>query len=253
MLVQAKPTVNALAISASTIKSSPKSSMDNYIFSRFNFSDEYRAELIEAVRRMNNFECGGHRLYDGKDTHYMQNAVEITEFIIALKRHEEAVGKKLKSFLEIGYSAGINNSFVNKFFQFQNIVAVDIISPGGVSFETFFANLRFKNISLVCGDSKDNDTIERTELLGRGGYDLIFLDGGHQYEDITADFRNYSPMLSSNGAIGFHDIKSEAFPGVGKFWGEVKAEHGNDWEFQEFYESGNHTSYGIGMMIRKTS
>lgn len=223
--------------------------MDNYFFNRFEFTEAYRDELIEAVRRMGNYEYGGYRLYDGTGTHYMQNAVEIAGFIFALKQHEIDRGKKLATFLEIGYSAGINNTLLHKFFQFEDLVAVDLMQPGGVCLDTVTANLRFKNLALLCGNSHDEKVVAKAKLLG--SYDLIFLDGGHRYEDIQADFADYSPMLNPGGVIGFHDIKSTTFPGVAQFWSELKAEKSDEWEFEEFFEAGNNTDYGIGKMTRR--
>ena len=142
---------------------------------------------------MSNMEIGGYKFYDGSGTHYMQNPKEIVDLIFYLKNYEKKRKIKFQSFLEIGFAAGINNSFLNKFFNFKKIVAVDYVSPGGINKETFFANLRFKNLVLICGDSTKSNTVEKVSLLGP--YDLIFIDGGHSYETVKKDFNNYSRVL----------------------------------------------------------
>ena len=127
---------------------------------------------------------------------------------------------KFESFLEIGFAAGINNSFINKFFNFKKIVAVDYVAPGGINKETFFANLRFKNLTLICGDSTKRETINKVSLLGP--YDFVFIDGGHSYDTVKKDFQNYSKNLNKNGLIAMHDIFSDTVVGVPKFWKEIK-------------------------------
>ena len=46
-------------------------------------------------------------------------------FIFELKKHEINEDHKLDSFLEVGFSSGINNSVINKFFNFKHIVGLD--------------------------------------------------------------------------------------------------------------------------------
>lgn len=221
--------------------------MDKYLYSQFQATPEYRNRIIEFLRYNTNAEIGGYKLYDGTGTHYMQNPVEITDLIFALKDLEKKRNKPLKSFLEIGYSAGINNTFLHKFFSFSNLVAVDIVCNSGVNTDTFYANLRFKNMSLICGNSMDPNTVKRAGLLG--GYDLIFIDGGHSYETVKADYRNYKEFLNPGGAIVLHDICAPDCPGVAQFWKELQAEEKNRWKYSEFAEFGNHTTYGIGLIV----
>jgi len=58
--------------------------------------------------------------------------------------------------------------------------------------------------------------------------DFLFIDGGHEYEDVLADFQLFFPYVVPGGLIGFHDVhnfKSDrgavGFPGVLKVWEEV--------------------------------
>ena len=138
---------------------------ENYLFKNFKNNISYKKKLIEAVKKMSNMEIGGYKFYDGSGTHYMQNPKEIVDLIFYLKNYEKKRRIKFESFLEIGFAAGINNSFLNKFFNFKKIVAVDFVAPGGINKETFFANLRFKNLTLICGDSTKRETINKVSLL----------------------------------------------------------------------------------------
>lgn len=223
--------------------------MKNYIFSNFSFSKTYKNKLIKTVKKMTNLEIGGDRLYDGVGDHYMQNPKEIVELVFALKKQERKNKTNLNSFLEIGFAAGVNNTFLNKFFNFKKIVAVDYVNPSGINPNTFFANLRFKDITLICGDSTTEKTIKKANILGP--YDLIFIDGGHDYKTVKKDFNNYSKCLTTKGLIAFHDIFSDTCPGVPKFWKELKKQSKNKWEFKEFFDPGQKFKYGIGLIKHK--
>jgi len=41
---------------------------------------------------------------------------------------------------------------------------------------------------------------------------LLFIDGGHAYEDIKSDFKSWSPKMIKGGVIAFHDIDSWTEP-----------------------------------------
>jgi hypothetical protein len=219
---------------------------NNYIFKNFKNNSVYKRKLLEVVKKMCNLEIGGYRFYDGSGTHYMQNPKEIVELVFNLKNYEKKKKIKLKSFLEIGFAAGTNNSFLNKFFEFQKIVAIDHVSPGGINKDTFFSNLRFKNLTLICGDSTKKETIEHASILGP--YDFIFIDGGHSYEIVKKDFQNYSKMLNKNGLIAMHDIFSDT--DVPKLWKELKKKHNKDCKFSEFYDPSQELKYGIGLIYK---
>jgi len=64
-------------------------------------------------------------MWDGTRTHLMQSPWELADFIYALKKHENDNGYKIRTFLEVGFSAGQNNSILNKFFNFEHIVGLD--------------------------------------------------------------------------------------------------------------------------------
>jgi predicted O-methyltransferase YrrM len=223
--------------------------MKKNIFNRFNFSSSYKKEIIDFIKSLSNVEIGGNRLYDGSNNHYMQNPNEIVDLIFELKKYEKSKKIKLKNFLEIGFATGINNTILNKFFKFNQIVAVDIIDPGGTNTNNFYANLRFKNLSLICGNSTDKRTVDNVRSLGK--FDLIFIDGGHDYSTVKKDFKNYKNLISSSGIIVLHDIKSNLDIGVPKFWKEVKSHYKNKYIFKELFYPGHLMECGIGLIIKK--
>lgn len=218
----------------------------NYIYHKFNFSDEYKEEMTEFIKHNTNAEIGGYRIYDGIGTHLMQNPYELADFIFALKRHEIKAGKKLSRFLEVGFSAGINNSILNKYFEFDEVVGIDFFGSQVNGF-TLKANLMHKNLTLVCGDSTSDRVINIVRALGQ--YDFIFIDANHTYEYVKRDFHNYKQFLNEGGVIGFHDIDCPDWPDIHRFWNELKAT--GEYEQQEFVCRDYRLQYGLGLLTIK--
>jgi len=51
-------------------------------------------------------------------------------------------------------------------------------------------------------------------------YEWVFIDAGHAYEEVKADWLNYG--LLGNDVVCFHDI---LYPHVARLWAEIKAEY----------------------------
>jgi len=219
---------------------------EKYIYERFNFSDEYKQEIIELFRHFTNVEIGGYRIWDGQRNHLMQSPWELADFIFALKEFEKENNFKFRNFLEIGFSSGINNTILNKFFKFNQIVGIDIFSDN-LSGENLLSNMTWKNLILIVGDSTEKRTLEIVKKLG--SFELIFIDANHTYEYVKKDFENYKNFLSPGGIIAFHDIDCPDFPGVKKFWEEIKSE--KFYDTKEFISMGHFIQYGIGMVSIK--
>ena len=47
-------------------------------------------------------------------------------------------------------------------------------------------------------------------------FGLVFIDGGHTYEDVSQDIKDWAPKVKKNGLIAFHDMFQYAIPGVAK-------------------------------------
>ncbi|OSM02506.1 class I SAM-dependent methyltransferase [Magnetofaba australis] len=223
-----------------------------YIYDRFEFSDSYKQELVEFFRHKSNAEIGGYRMYDGSGSHWMQNAVEFADLVFALKAYERDTGKKLKRFLEVGFSAGFTNTILHKFFQFDEIVAVDWVAPWGISTDALVANMRFKNLVYIAGDSTDPNVVRKAAMFGP--FDLIHVDGGHEYDVVKSDHANYAPLLAKDGVMAHHDIYASDHAGCAKFWREFRADPATDarWRVEEYFDAGNHTDYGIGALFPRS-
>ena len=214
-----------------------------YIYDRFEDSKEYKKELIELIRNLTNIEVGGNRFWDGQRIHLMQSPWELTDFIFALKGYEASNKMKFRKFIEVGFSSGFNNSILNKFFKFEHIVGVDTFSAN-MNGSNLLANIMWKNLTLIAGDSTAKRTLDIAGKLG--SYDLIFIDANHTYEYVKKDFENYIKLLNPGGVLALHDIDCPDFPEINKFWNELKSS--GKYEMQEFINRGYEIQYGIGML-----
>lgn len=49
---------------------------------------------------------------------------------------------------------------------------------------------------------------------------LLFIDGSHNYEDVSADFAGFFPHVVPSGLVALHDVNNADWPGVKKVWME---------------------------------
>jgi hypothetical protein len=137
----------------------------------------------------------------------------------------------------------------------MSLISIDKIVPPGDSryraqmqaHEDWFKLAAEEAAKLVVIDhfSQSPDTIAKVKSeLGGGALDFLFIDGGHDYETVKADYMNYAPLVRSGGTIAFHDIQGIA--DVNRFWQEVKAE--SEKRKAETSEICHPNGWGIGVI-----
>ena len=220
--------------------------MDKYIFKDLKTKKE-KQNLREFLRHQTNAEYGGYRMFDGTRSHLMHNPKELSDLIFFLKEYEKIKRKKISNFLEIGFNSGILNTILNKSFKFEQIVAIDTFTSE-ISSTDLLANLKRKNLVLVCGSSNKKENLQTIKKFQP--YDLIFVDGSHEYNDVKKDLNNYCKMLSDDGILVAHDIHSLEFPGVDKAWSEFKRQ--NNFSYKEFVNRKYFYVCGVGLAIKKS-
>ena len=219
--------------------------IDKYVFGGLKTKKE-KKDLTEFFRHETTAEYGGYQMFDGTRTHLMHNPEELSDFICFLKNYEKKNGKKIRNFLEIGFSAGKVNTVLNKFFNFEQIVAVDNFTAD-ISSTDLMANLRRKNLTLICGNSDKKETLRIIKKFQP--FDLIFVDANHEYVGTKKDLSNYCTMLSDHGILAVHDIHSLEYPGVNKAWNEFKLQ--NNFMFKEIVNKKYYFVCGVGLAIKK--
>jgi predicted O-methyltransferase YrrM len=83
-----------------------------------------------------------------------------------------------------------------------------------------------QRLSFILANSHRVSTCELlSETLAGSGIDFLMIDGDHTYDGVGRDFELYSPLLSANGLVAFHDIlphPKHSRCEVHRFWDEVK-------------------------------
>ena len=62
-------------------------------------------------------------------------------------------------------------------------------------------------------------------------YDAVFIDADHTYEAAKRDYINTLKHVKDGSLIVFHDINSQACPGIVRLWNEVKTRGTKNYEF----------------------
>ena len=217
--------------------------MKNYIFKKFN-----KKKFLEFLRHNTNAENGGYKVYDGSGSHSLQIPEELVWLIQELKKLKKS-GFKFEKFLEFGFASGFTNTILNKFFKFKEIVSVDIMDSAGGSRESFFANLRFKNLIFIAGDSRSS--FVKKKIHKNGKYDLIFIDGGHDFDVVKNDFQIAMKYKNKQAVIVMHDIECNQYEGPGKLWKQIENNKKIKCQIKKFSCKDYLSRYGIGMLIFK--
>ena len=220
--------------------------IDKYIFRDLK-TKKNKEDFREFLKHQTNAEFGGYKMFDGTRTHLMHIPEELCDLIFFLKNYEKKKRKKLRNFLEVGFSSGKLNTILNKFFNFDHIVAIDDFSAD-MSSSSLLANIVRKNLTLICGktDKKENLKIIKQSQP----YDLIFVDASHEYKDVKKDLNNYSRMLSDSGILVVHDIHGLEYTGVNKAWNEFRRK--NNFTYKEFVCRKYSFVCGVGIAISKS-
>lgn len=214
------------------------------VLERFSNGQADMQELQEFLKSLSNIEIGGSRLYDGSGNHFMQNAFEFGFMLSVLSECKNSKSRKFTKFLELGWSTGIAHTILYKVLKPEESVALDLVVPSGMSTKTFFANLRFKNLTFLASDSTSRFAREKLQLLGP--FDFIFIDGGHEYETVLSDFKLALDVASPNAIIALHDIYAENPSEVSILWNEIITS--NSYETLEILDDQSMITYGIGLV-----
>ena len=117
---------------------------------------------------------------------------------------------KGKRVLEIGSYCGLSTICLAQ--SADRVVAVDYFDGRGTAIQqdtrpAFDANVRRYGVESVI------QALTPDEPLPDDGYDLVFIDGAHDYESVSGDIRLALQVLDPGGLLAFHDYRS-IDPGV---------------------------------------
>lgn len=100
----------------------------------------------------------------------------------------------------------------------------------------------------LAGDSHSAAFRERViGQLGGAPVDFLFIDGDHSLEGVTADYRDYGPLVRPGGLIAFHDIvlrQVTPTSRVRELWVELRRQG----KTEEIVEDPDQVGCGIGLL-----
>ena len=79
------------------------------------------------------------------------------------------------------------------------------------------SNVLFENIEIIQGFSENDNVIRKAK--SNEYYDIIFIDGCHDYKNVCLDINNYSKMLKSGGYLIMDDASLFITDAYGSFLG----------------------------------
>jgi cephalosporin hydroxylase len=159
--------------------------------------------------------------------------------------------QNIKSYIEIGCRWGgtfvLTNEYLKMFNSINKSIAIDIIDSPVLKYCITNNETQFLKINSQSEEFKN--------YMSNNFFDLIFIDGDHSYNGVKKD---YEVSKNSGKIFVFHDIISDACPGVVKFWNELKNNQDDIYNFFEFVEqyedvwNNTHQKFlGIGVAIKK--
>lgn len=100
--------------------------------------------------------------------------------------------------IEIGAGLGESTRIFSTFF--YHVITIDPI-PDARAHEIFLRNTKGRNITHMRMTS--DEAIADRFMPSYVGF--VYVDGGHEYEQVKRDLRNYWPLVSEGGYLGGHD------------------------------------------------
>ena len=106
----------------------------------------------------------------------------------------------------------LDGTATDKYSEYQNC---DYLSAIKKSYS--ISNVTFNNTTIIHGYSQEKNIIEKTKEHSL--FDIIFIDGCHDYEIVVQDIKNYSEMLKVNGYLILDDASLYIDSPFGTFLG----------------------------------
>lgn len=163
---------------------------------------------------------------------------EIVNCIAYLKDGDKSIG----SYLEVGSAAGGTAYIFDMFFDIDTMVLIDDNCLNASKYrDDILADV--DRIEFI-GNSQSKEAVEFVKNLNQT-FDVVFIDGDHEYPGVSQDVVNYSKYVTPGGYLIMHDTATA--PGVRRVFNGIK----NSGEFASIIEFvGVVPCCGIGVIKR---
>lgn len=112
-----------------------------------------------------------------------------------------------KKVVEIGIEAGATAEYIlNNCPNIEKYYGIDIIKPHNFSNEVFNKFNNFEHIT--------KPAHEVSKQFEDKSLDLVYIDGNHEYEEVTQDITDWIPKIREGGIICGHDYSKYYYPGL---------------------------------------
>ena len=108
-----------------------------------------------------------------------------------------------KRIIEIGVNKGGTLKFWEELAT-ETVVGIDI-NPDVLS-NIVWDWRKSGKVSIVIGDSTEQNTFEKVKAIIGSDVDFVYIDGAHEFLNVLKDFENYSKLVRFGGIVGFHDL-----------------------------------------------
>lgn len=156
------------------------------------------------------------------------NSGELPDQTVDLKRF--ATLPHVKHIMEIGFNAGHSaNTFLNA-NPFADVVSFDLGCHPYVNFAKQYIDMTYEGRhQLILGDSQKT-LVEYGNTNPNKTFDLIFIDGGHEYDIALNDMMNCMKFAHENTIVILDDVVRDSryvqdyTVGPSRVWNECKAQ-----------------------------
>lgn len=147
------------------------------------------------------------------------------EFQVLLELYRRFAPRRV---LEIGtYHGGTLYHWLQNSDSVNTIVTVDSYEVGVDNRHLYDEwNTEGCDLRVLKGNSNEDSTA--VEVRKHGPFDWLFIDAGHYYNEVVADWQHYAPFVREGGVAVLHDILTHpSWPSieVGILWEQIKKDY----------------------------
>jgi hypothetical protein len=165
-----------------------------------------------------------------------QTPLQLAGFLIAMS------SQGITTYLDLGTLSGWTITVVAAYlrrFGLEHVDAVDVFVGCTPATQCVWQEFDLPITYITCDPHEIEGKVRAT-------YDIIFIDGDHEYASVKADFETFKTRAR---LIAFHDINDQWCHGVVALWKEIRELHASSYTFSEFTEHPNDFDLmGIGVL-----